>query len=251
MSNTYPEDGSQAPGMLPETNLEADTALSSPSPTFKEQVGQARERVKGEAATFAQTAREKAVGAIEQRQHQVTGAIGDFANAIRRASDDLNEHNQGMAAQLLTRGANSLEGLSHTLDGKTPGEMLNAVRDFGRRHPVAFIGGAVLVGLAVGRFVRSSMPEDDYDDATFNYEAGGGWEEPMAGTTGSGLDANAASFSADDADMTMTESSASSPLGTGLDTDASGLGEGVDTGALDEGVGGKTHRNPGSGSQGV
>lgn len=248
MSNTYPEDGSQAPGMLPETDLQSDTA--APSPTFKEQVGQARQRVKGEAATFAQSAREKAVGALEERQHQVTGAIGDFANAIRRASDDLNVNNQGMAAQLLTRGADSLEGLSRTIDGKTPGEMLNAVRDFGRRHPAAFIGGAVLVGLAVGRFVRSSMPEDDFEDPTFNYEAGGGWEEPMAGATAAGgLDANSAAFDADRADVTMApEGSASSPLGTGLDTDStSGLSGGVDTGALDEGVGGKTHRQPGSG----
>lgn len=174
MSNTYPEDGMQTPSMLPE----ADTPV--PSPTFKEQVGQARERVKGEAANFAQTAREKANGVLEQRQHKVTGAMGDFANAIRRAGDDLSQNNQGMAAQFLARGADSLEGLSRTLDGKTPGEMLNAVRDFGRRHPVAFIGGAALVGLAVGRFVRSSMPDDQFEDATFNYEAGGGWDEPTS-----------------------------------------------------------------------
>jgi hypothetical protein len=233
VSNIYPEDGSQAPGVLPETDLQPA------SPTLKSQVGKARQRVRGEAANFASSAREKAAGAIEERQHKVTGAIGDFANAIRRASDDLNQHNQGMAAQLLTRGADSLEGLSHTLDGKSPGEMLNAVRDFGRRHPVAFIGGAVLAGLAVGRFVRSSMPEEGYDD-TFNYETGRGWEEPMGGAAVDGLDANAASFSADDADMTMT------PEGAGASSlDESGLSTGVDTGALDQGVG-ETARTPGS-----
>lgn len=215
MSNIHPEDGTQAPGMPPETNLQPA------SPTLKDQVGQARRRVRGEAANFASTAREKAVDAIEERQHKVTGAIGDFAGAIRRASDDLNEHNQGMAAQLLTRGADGLEGLSHTLDGKSPGEMLNAVRDFGRRHPVAFIGGAVLVGLAVGRFVRSSMPDES--DDTFNYETGRGWEEPMGASAGA-LDANAASFSADDADMTMT------PEGAG----ASSLDDEPGTGTADD-----------------
>lgn len=187
MSNTYPEDGSQAPGMLPETDLQ--TTGVTPSPTFKEQVGQARERVKGEAASFAQNAREKAVGALEQRQHRVTGAMGDFANAIRRAGDDLQANNPGVAAQLLARGADSIEGLSRTIDGKTPGEMLNAVRDFGRRHPMAFIGGAALLGLAVGRFVRSSMPEDDLDDGSLSYEASTGWEEPMTdGLDTGGLD---------------------------------------------------------------
>ena len=176
MSNIHPEDGAQAPGVRPETETQ-------PAP-IKEQVGEVRERVRGEAAQFAASAREKAAGAVEQRQQQVTGAIGDFANAVRRAGDDLNEHNQSMAAQLVSRAADSLEGVSRTLDGKTPGEMLDAVRDFGRRHPAAFIGGAVLLGLAVGRFVRSSVPSQDSDDEAFNYEAGGGWDnEPVDATT--------------------------------------------------------------------
>jgi len=210
VTNTYPEDGSQAPGVRP------DSDIPPPAPTIKEQVGAARKRVRGEAAQFAATARQKAAGAVEQRQHQVTGAIGDFANAIRRASDDLTEHNQGMAAQLVTRAADGLEGVSRSLDNKTPGEMLNAVRDFGRRHPVAFIGGAALLGLAIGRFVRSSVPDTDYDE-TFNYEAGGGWAEPVPEDAGgAGLDANAVSFDADAADPTVSPEGATAPE-AGLD----------------------------------
>lgn len=199
MSNIHPEDGSQAPGLRSESDIQP------PPATLKEQVGEVRERVRGEAANFAATARQKAAGAVEQRQHQVTGAIGDFANAIRRASDDLTEHNQGMAAQIVTRAADSLEGVSRTIDGKTPGEMLNAVRDFGRRHPVAFIGGAVLVGLAVGRFVRSSMPDEDYDE-TFNYEAGGGWDTSPTAEGPDSLDATAVSFDAEAPDDDTTGS---------------------------------------------
>lgn len=167
MSNIIPEDGGQ----------------TQPAP-IKEQVGEVRERVRGEAAQFAASAREKAAGAVEARQHQVTGAIGDFANAVRKAGDDLSEHNQSMAAQLVSRAADSLEGVSRTLDGKTPGEMLDAVRDFGRRHPAAFIGGAVLLGLAIGRFVRSSVPQADHEDEAFNYEAGGGWDDETGSPPG-------------------------------------------------------------------
>jgi hypothetical protein len=39
---------------------------------------------------------------------------------------------------------------------KRPEELLNAVRDFGRRNPTAFIAGTVLLGLAIGRMVKSS-----------------------------------------------------------------------------------------------
>ena len=61
----------------------------------------------------------------------------------------------------------------------------------------------------------------------------------MGGAAVDGLDANAASFSADDADMTMT------PEGAGASSLDSGLSGGVDTGALDQGVG-ETARTPGS-----
>jgi hypothetical protein len=207
VSNIYPEDGSQAPGIRPETDLGL-----TPQPTVKEQLAGARDRVRGEAAQFASTARDKAVGAVEQRQQQVTGALGEFGDVIRKAADDLSERNQGMAAQVVRQAADSLEGLTRNLEGKTPGDLLNSARDFGRRHPVAFIGGTVLLGLAVGRFIRSSMPDDYEDQSAYGAE----WTDDTLRGDVRGLDANSEAFDADAADLTM------SPEGAGastLDTD--------------------------------
>ena len=220
MSNIYPEDGSQAPGMLPETDVQT-------SPTFKEQVAGARERVKGEAANFASTAREKALGAVEQRQQQATSAVRDFADAIRTAGDQLSERNQGMVAQVVRQAADGLEGFTRSFESKSPQDMLNSVRDFGRRNPAAFIGGSLLIGLAVGRFIRSSMPEDDYD-STQGFAAE--WEPSTtgAGMGGASLDANSEAFDADAADLTMSPEGAS--------VTATGLDDEVDTsiGAADD-----------------
>jgi hypothetical protein len=204
VSNIYPEDGSQAPGIRPETDIGL-----TPQPTVKEQLAGARDRVRGEAAQFASTAREKAVGAVEQRQQQVTGALGEFGDVIRRAADDLSERNQGMAAQVVRQAADSLEGLTRNLEGKTPGDLLNSARDFGRRHPVAFIGGTVLLGLAVGRFIRSSMPDTDYDEQS---AYGAEWTDDTLRGDVRGLDANSQAFDADAADLTM------SPDGAGAST---------------------------------
>jgi hypothetical protein len=57
---------------------------------------------------------------------------------------------------VVKQAADGLENLSRSISEKRPEEMLDAVRDFGRRNPTAFVAGAVLVGLAVGRFIRSS-----------------------------------------------------------------------------------------------
>lgn len=205
MSSTYPEDGPAA------------QAGPEPEPTagsLKAQARSATERVRGEARQFADSTRQKAVQAVETQQHKLTGTMGDFADAIRTAGDELTQRNQGFAAQLVRQAADGLEGVSRSLDNRTPGEMLDSVRDFGRRHPMAFIGGAALIGLAVGRFIRASA-EPDYD--ADSYETAGGWDsDPMTeARAGDGLDANAASFDAAEADATMT------PDGMGRSTVAS------------------------------
>src|SRR5207244_4069107 len=85
-----------------------------------------------------------------------TKTLGDFANAIRRAGDELGNADQSPAARLVRQAADGLENFSRNLEGKQPEDLLDDVRSFARRSPAAFIGGAVLLGVALGRFVRSS-----------------------------------------------------------------------------------------------
>jgi hypothetical protein len=49
--------------------------------------------------------------------------------------------------------------------------MIDSVRRFGRNNPAAFIGGAVLAGLALGRFARASGRHDYEGD----YGETGAW----------------------------------------------------------------------------
>lgn len=122
----------------------------------KELIGQAGSTLKQEAQSFANAAQDR-VKAEAQRGTQAAGkTLGDFANAVRRAGDELAETDQSPASRLVRQAADGLESLSRNLADKDPGDLLNAVRDFGRKNPAAFIGGAVLVGLALGRFARAS-----------------------------------------------------------------------------------------------
>jgi hypothetical protein len=116
--------------------------------------------VKEEAATFAETAKEKAIEQVDHGKETATKTMGDFANAIRKAGDELAQHDQTMAGQMVKKAADGLESLSRSVSDKRPEEMLDAVRDFARENPAAFIAGSVLVGLAIGRFARSSDRHD-------------------------------------------------------------------------------------------
>ena len=234
MSTTYPEDGSQAAGAGPD--------LEPATPTLKDQVGAARDRVgelnrtvRDEARGFASSARQQASQRVDQRKQEAAGTIHDFADAIRRAGDELGQRDRGMPARLMTQAAESLEGMSRTLADRSPGQMIDAARDYGRRNPTAFLAGAVLVGLAIGRFLRSTAPySPDEDEA---YAAGfgiGGYqrESLVRGDEGSsgadGLDANSRSFDPDTADATMTpDGMGRSDAETGGVISASGLDDSV------------------------
>lgn len=213
MSNTHIDDGSQAAGGAPD--LESQT-----TPTLKTQVGAARDRigelnrtVRDEAHTFTSGARQQAASRVEQRKQKVTGAIHDFADAVRRAGDELNQRDQTMAARLVSRTAEGLEDVSRTLADKRPSEMVDGLRDFGRRNPTAFLAGSLLLGVALGRFLRSSEPEPQYGD----------------GRAYADLDANSQAFDADAADATMT------PDGMGrADAESGGI---ISASGLDDSVG--------------
>ncbi len=127
----------------------------------KELVGQAGHVLKAEAQSFASAAQDR-VRAEAQKGAQVGArTLGDFANAVRRAGDELAEADQSPASRLVRQAADGLESLSRNLADKEPGDILNSVRDFGRRNPAAFIGGAVLVGLALGRFARAAEDPEE------------------------------------------------------------------------------------------
>jgi len=137
--------------------------------------------LKDGAHALGEQARERVAGYAEGQRDVITGHLDTFAEAIRKASDDLSQHDQTLASQVVRQAAGGLESLSRSIHGASFGDVVDSVRAFGRRNPAAFIGGAVLVGFAVGRFARSKgqLNEGMDDD----------WQSP-GGNAGRMRDAN-------------------------------------------------------------
>jgi len=181
------------------SDIETTNTPTSPSRTgqAKELIGQAGQTLKAEAQSFAHVAQDRVKAEAQRGTQAATKTLGDFANAVRRAGDELAQNDQSPASRLVGQAADGLESLSRNLAGKEPGELLNAVRDFGRKNPTAFIGGAVLVGLAIGRFARASersrlpgLSDEELTLAETEAFAGapaagtGGIEQPLADNLG-------------------------------------------------------------------
>lgn len=147
------------------------------------------ESVKEGARSLGEEAKERASRYVEGGKETVTGSLDTFAQAIRRASDELNESDQTMAAQLVRQAAGGLESLSRSIGGASIQDIVDSVRSFGRSNPVAFVGVSVLAGLALGRFARASAHRGsgDWDDGRSewgsgsDYRSGSGREDERFG----------------------------------------------------------------------
>lgn len=141
-----------------------ETGPSAGGGSPKEMAHSAAQTVKQEAASFAEDARHKAVDKVEEHKQTASRTLGDFAGAVRRAGQELEQSDQSMGARLVRQAADGLEGFARSVADKRPEELIDAVRDFGRRNPTAFIAGSVLAGVALGRFFRSSKTTHEAHD---------------------------------------------------------------------------------------
>jgi hypothetical protein len=131
----------------------------------------AYKEVKARARSIGGAAQEQASRYATTQKELVSEHLDEFAQAIRRAGDELSQRDSTLAAQLVRQAAGGLESMSRSVSGANLSDIVGSVRAFGRANPAAFIGGAVLAGFALGRFARASARHDDE-----TWEAGS-WEE--------------------------------------------------------------------------
>jgi len=161
----------------------------------KEGVQSVAEGAKEQASQYAEQAKEQASRYAEDQKEAITQHLDDFAKAVREASETLSRNDQTMASQVVRQAASGLESLSRSISGANLQDVVNSVRDFGRANPIAFIGGFMLAGLALGRFARASgsthprgNEEADWRNrsGSFGLERGSDWQRWNEGRSGTG-----------------------------------------------------------------
>src|SRR4051812_40926902 len=115
------------------SDVNAGGAWGEPRPTTgsddrskdpKELAAGAAQAVKEEVASFAEDAKGKAAEKLDQHKTTASQTLGDFANAIRKAGDELSNSDQSMATRVVRQAADSLEGLARSVSDKRPEELL-------------------------------------------------------------------------------------------------------------------------------
>ena len=122
----------------------------------------AADRAAEEAGRQARSALDDARTAADEQARKAkdyaAGSFSESAEAIGRAAEEMPAGS--VRHELLREASEGLGQIGRSLENRSIGELARGLSDFGRRNPVAFLGGAALVGLALGRFVRASSPDE-------------------------------------------------------------------------------------------
>lgn len=104
--------------------------------------------------------RREGQAAMERQKHVAADRANAAANALRRAREQFNSDSQPYMADLAGRFADNLDRLAGRLHERDLSSLTDELQSFARRRPGMFIGGAVISGFMLARFLKSSERGD-------------------------------------------------------------------------------------------
>lgn len=104
--------------------------------------------------------KDRLADATEERKSQATGALEALGRTLRQAGDNLRQEGLDPVGDLGMRAADQVDRMADYLRRQDMNGLLRDVQRAARNHPEIFLGGALVCGILVGRFLRSSTPSN-------------------------------------------------------------------------------------------
>ena len=140
---------------------DAPDAVGRESEAVREEARKVAGTFRDEASNLASSLKEKVEAQAKDGITVAATSLEDFTAAIRKASDELGARGQSMVASMVRQAASGLEDASSSIKGKSLGDITHSLAGFARQQPAAFLIGAVLAGVAIGRFAKASGDHSD------------------------------------------------------------------------------------------
>ena len=119
----------------------------------------------GDAARdFAGNAKEKIETAVTQRKSFGADYVGSIAQATSQAAQAF-DNDLPQAAHYIRQASEQMQGVADTIRERDVRELVGDVQEFARQQPTLFFGGAVILGFAALRFLKSEplKPSTSFD----------------------------------------------------------------------------------------
>ena len=123
----------------------------------KDQAAQLADEAKKQTAELAGQARKHVSSLIADQQKIAAERLHSFAGVLRDAAQNIEKHDVGTSIESYTnKAADRLEAISKYVGATNFQAMLGDAGQLARRRPEMFVGGTLLAGLIVARFLKAS-----------------------------------------------------------------------------------------------
>lgn len=140
---------------------------------LSEKAGQAAEQIKSSTLERAQRARKRAETSLDARRLDAAQRIRRLSDTLRSSSENVRKEDAWVGSAL-ERASERLEYAADYVASTDVRSVAEDVERFARTRPVWFYGGALLMGLASARFLRSTSSGSSGGDLAREREAA--WE---------------------------------------------------------------------------
>jgi hypothetical protein len=158
MSDTYtstsrPDLAGQAKNMARDLKAKASDVADVVTRAAKDNASQM-----GDAALdMAKQAKDKAEAVASRQKSAGADYIDSIAQAASRAANEF-ESELPQAARYIRQASEQIQGVANNVRERDMRELVGEVQEFARRQPTLFFGGALILGFAALRFLKSSAP---------------------------------------------------------------------------------------------
>jgi hypothetical protein len=132
--------------------------------------------------------KDQATTQVQDKKQTMVSGLHSVAEAFRKMSEELTQRDNGpvaqYAAQLGKSLGNKADDFSRYMENRDVRQIADDFHGFARRKPAVYLGGALLLGLAASRFLKSSRPSSSsrFNDRDYDRFRMG----PVGGGTGAG-----------------------------------------------------------------
>jgi hypothetical protein len=109
------------------------------------------------AQNMAADATGRASSAVNEQKNASANYLGRVAHAVERAAGEFDSE-MPQAAHYIRQAAGQIETVANAVRQRDIRELVGEAQEFARRQPTLFFGGAVVLGFAALRFLKSSDP---------------------------------------------------------------------------------------------
>jgi ElaB/YqjD/DUF883 family membrane-anchored ribosome-binding protein len=110
---------------------------------------------------LTQQVRQQATDQLTSQKERAVDTLETVALLLHQAGEHAQQQDKALLANYVDKAAQQVSTLSESLAQQDVTQIVQTTKDFARREPMLFVGGALAAGFLGARFLRSSVPQPE------------------------------------------------------------------------------------------